>query len=149
MIHRASLNPHNIQAKNGFYIFKWFFKNSKKNIPWKLYEGIPLWVWVIVSLQQPGSLLWCMFDPQPGNFHMLQVQPKKLYEIQIFFVFWGPHSWHMGVPRQGIKSGLYRPAYTTAKAKWDPSHVCDLHHSSQQCRILNPRSQTRDLTHGY
>ena len=25
----------------------------------------------------------------------------------------------------------------------DPSHVCDLHHSSQQCWILNPLDQTR------
>ena len=23
------------------------------------------------------SLLWCRFDPQPKNFHMLQVKPKK------------------------------------------------------------------------
>ena len=26
----------------------------------------------------------------------------------------------------------------------DLSHVCDLHHSSQQCRILNPLSKARD-----
>ena len=29
----------------------------------------------------------------------------------------------------------------------DPSHVCDLHHSSRQCRILNPLSKARDRTH--
>ena len=28
----------------------------------------------------------------------------------------------------------------------DPICVCDLHHSSQQCRILNPLSETRDQT---
>ena len=28
----------------------------------------------------------------------------------------------------------------------DPSCVCDLHHSSQQCRILNPLSEARDWT---
>ena len=33
------------------------------------------------------------------------------------------------------------PAYTTARATWDPSYVCDLHCSSQQCWILNPLSR--------
>ena len=29
---------------------------------------------------------------------------------------------------------------------WDPSCICDLHHSSQQCWILNPLSKARDQT---
>ena len=37
-------------------------------------------------------------------------------------------------------------AYTTATAMWDPNHVCDLHHSSQQCWIVNPMSEARDGT---
>ena len=37
-------------------------------------------------------------------------------------------------------------AYTTATAMRDPSHVCDLHHSSPQCRILNPLREARDRT---
>ena len=28
----------------------------------------------------------------------------------------------------------------------DPSHICDLHHSSQQRQILNPLSEARDQT---
>ena len=28
----------------------------------------------------------------------------------------------------------------------DPSHMCNLHHSSQQCQILNPLSRARDQT---
>ena len=28
----------------------------------------------------------------------------------------------------------------------DPSHVCDLHHSSRQCQMLNPLSEARDWT---
>ena len=39
------------------------------------------------------------------------------------------------------------PAYTRATARPDPSHVCYLHHSSRQCRILNPLSEARDRTH--
>ena len=47
----------------------------------------------------------------------------------------------MQVPRLGVKSELQLPAYTTATATPDPSSVCDLHHSSQQCQILNPLSE--------
>ena len=30
-----------------------------------------------------------------------------------------------------------------ATAMWDPSHICDLHHSSQSRRVLNPLSEVR------
>uniref|UniRef100_A0A8C3YD51 Vomeronasal type-1 receptor n=1 Tax=Catagonus wagneri TaxID=51154 RepID=A0A8C3YD51_9CETA len=30
---------------------------------------------------------------------------------------------------------------------WDPSRICDLHHSSQQRQILNPLRKARDRTH--
>ena len=55
----------------------------------------------------------------------------------------------MEIPRLGVESELQLPAYTTATEMWDPSHVCDLHHSSRQYQILNPLSkagaQTRVL----
>ena len=38
-------------------------------------------------------------------------------------------------------------AYATVKAIQDASHICDLHHSSEQCQILNPLSKVRDWTH--
>ena len=65
----------------------------------------------------------------------------------LFLVFLGPHPRHMEVPRLGVKLELQLPAYTTATATWDLSHVCDLHHTSQQCQILNPLSEVRDQTH--
>ena len=37
--------------------------------------------------------------------------------------------------------------YATATATGDPSHVCELHHSSWQRWILNPLSEARDWTH--
>ena len=37
-------------------------------------------------------------------------------------------------------------SYTTATATWDPSHTCDLHHSSQQHWSLNPLREARDRT---
>ena len=36
---------------------------------------------------------------------------------------------------------------TTITAMWDPSHVCNFHHSSQQHQIINSLSKTRDQTH--
>ena len=61
-----------------------------------------------------------------------------------FFVFLDLYLQHMEILRPGVE--LQLPAYTTAIATWDPSHVCDLHHSSWQCRILNPLSKARNWT---
>ena len=61
-------------------------------------------------------------------------------------VFLGPHPWHMDVPRLGVKWELQMPGYTIATAKQDLSHVCNLHHSLQQCRILNSLSEAKDGT---
>ena len=71
---------------------------------------------------------------------------KKLFTyfncLYLFIAFLGPHP-H---PRLGIESELPLLGYTTATATWDPSRVCDLHRSSWQCRILNPRREARDGT---
>jgi len=53
-----------------------------------------------------------------------------------------------GISRIGIKSELQLLAYISTTATWDPSCVCDLHHSSQQYPLsegqgLNPHP------HGY
>ena len=48
--------------------------------------------------------------------------------------------WHREVPRPGAESELQLLAYASATETEDPSHVCDLHCSSQQCQILNPVS---------
>ena len=63
-----------------------------------------------------------------------------------FFFFLGPHPQHLEVLRLEVKLELQLPAYTTATAMPDPSRVCDLHHSSQQCQVLNPLSEARDGT---
>ena len=54
----------------------------------------------------------------------------------------------MDVLRLGVKLEWQPLAYTTATATatQDPSHICDLHHSSQQHWILNPLSEARDQT---
>ena len=53
-----------------------------------------------------------------------------------FVLFFWPYLQHMEVPRLGSELELQLPAYTTAMVMWDPSHVCDLHHSSWQCQVL-------------
>ena len=60
------------------------------------------------------------------------------------FVFLGPYPWHMEVPRLGVELELQLQAAATATL--DPSHVCGLQCSSQQCRILNPLSKARVRT---
>ena len=75
-------------------------------------------------------------------------QEKNLW-LELFFVFvfvflLGPYLWLMEVPGLGLESELLLPVYTTATAMQDPSHVCNLHHSSRQCGILNPLSEARD-----
>ena len=60
--------------------------------------------------------------------------------------FLGLHPRHMEVPRLGVKLKLQLPAYATATATPDPSHLCDLQHSSQQLQILNPLSEAGDQT---
>ena len=52
----------------------------------------------------------------------------------------------MEIPNLGIELELQLLAYTTATAMPDPSHVCDLHHSSGQHPILNPLIEARDRT---
>ena len=50
----------------------------------------------------------------------------------------------MEVSRIELKLELELLAYTTATKTQDLSHVCDLHHSSWQRRILKPLSEAGD-----
>ena len=60
-----------------------------------------------------------------------------------FLSFLGPCAWHMKVPGSGLIGAVaasLRQSYSNA------SCVCDLHHSSWQCQILNTLSGARDQT---
>ena len=52
----------------------------------------------------------------------------------------------MVFPKLGVELELKPPAYTTAIATPDLSHICNLHHRSQQHRVLNPLRKARDRT---
>ena len=79
-----------------------------------------------------------------GQTHV--VEEAGLFYFILFycfiFVFLGPHPQHTEVPRLRVELELQLPAYTTATA----TLVCNLHHSSQQCRILNPLREARGQT---
>ena len=62
----------------------------------------------------------------------------------VLFCFLGPYKRHMEIPRLGVELEVQLSAYTTATATQHPSCVYDLHHSTQQCWILNPLSEARD-----
>ena len=50
----------------------------------------------------------------------------------LFYFFLGLYLQHMEVPRLGVESELQLPASATATETWDPSCICDLHHSTRQ-----------------
>ena len=52
----------------------------------------------------------------------------------------------MEIPRLGVQEELQLLAYTTATPTQNPSHISNLHHSSQQHRILNPLSEASGQT---
>ena len=52
----------------------------------------------------------------------------------------------MEVPRLGFELELQLPAYTTATATQDLSHICNLHYSSWEHQVLNTLSEARDQT---
>ena len=78
----------------------------------------------------------------PAFFYL----PNVFFFSFFYFLFLGLHSWHMEVPRRGVKLELQLPAYTTTTATQDLSQVRDLYHSSRQRQILNPLSEARDQT---
>ena len=64
----------------------------------------------------------------------------------VVVVFLGLHPQPTEFPRPGVEAEMHMPASTTAAAMPDRSCIFDLHHSSQQGRILNPLSEARDQT---
>ena len=73
-------------------------------------------------------------------YHFASSQLSAISFLFFFsFYFLRLHPWHMEVPRLGVKPELDLPAYTTAPATWDPSHVCNLY--------LQAHCNVRSLTH--
>ena len=86
---------------------------------------------LLVSCSGPPSHAGHCLGPlaTPGPLEEDIVECLSLTLVIFFFSFLGPHLQHMEIPRLEVKSELQLPAYTTATATWDPSCICDLHHS--------------------
>ena len=108
---------------------------------------------VLLRLRDPrnSSETPALFSLSPFAFQLRKLSIGYsltfYFNLFSFFFFLGLHPWHMEVPRLGVKLELQLPAYATATVTWDPSHFCNLHHSSRQRWILNPLSEARDRTH--
>ena len=76
----------------------------------------------------------------------IQFKSRTNKAMLLCFCFLQLHLQHMEVPRLEVQSELQLLAYATTTAL-DPSHICDLPHSSWQCRILNPLSKAKDQAH--
>ena len=72
---------------------------------------------------------------------------QRVYFFVVLLCFLGSNLRHMEIPRLGVQSELQLLARTTAIAMPDPSRVCNLHHSSQQCCTLNSLREGRNWTH--
>ena len=109
---------------NQFYIYPW---NPILTLPLLTYLYIPIF----------SNVLWVLF-----NTLSVINELKKIFEMCSFYLFifcfylfiylfiYGLHPQNMEVPRPGAESELQLPAYATATATQDPSHVCNRHHSS-------------------
>ena len=86
----------------------------------------------------------CWLHIFANNWYKQSFFFQTFFFFFFFFCFLGPHLWHIKVPRLGVESELQLSACATATAMWDPSHACNLHHSSWQCQILKPLSKTRN-----
>ena len=131
-------------------------------------------LWNLLKLSL-WTFIWSVFGNIPcaleKNVYSLIVGCRVIYKypliklvncviqiIQIFFFFLSfflggglfratPAAYGNSQAKGQVESELQLPAYTTATATQDPSHVFDLHHSSWQHWILNPLSKARDRTH--
>ena len=82
----------------------------------------------------------------PGDQSLVQDGDEEAATFFFQFVFlFSIFLWHTEVPRLGVKSELQLLAYTTATTMWDPSQVCDLHHSSTQQEL--PKSHLLARVH--
>ena len=92
-------------------------------------------------------ILWLLIVNK-NDFTIFLLTSLLAFLSFFFFLTLGPHLRHMEVPRLGVQLELQLLVYTIATAARDLSHICDLHHSSQQCCVtLNPLGEARDRTH--
>ena len=124
-------------------------------------ELLTTWKGLQMRTQHLDSLAQlCEFSPVPGIISkMFSVYVSGLFQVELylwarsvssFFLsafFFSAVPLHMDIPRLGIESELQLPPYASTTATPDPCYICNLHHSAQQCQILNPLSRARVWIH--
>ena len=125
--------------KEGVLHSKWLW--SYKKLSWIFYPSPSFWTRSFLFAIR-NFPLWTF--PWPKSQGREEWQTISLWQKDAafsfsfsFFFFLGPQPQCTEVPRLGVELELQVPAYAIAAATQDPSHVCDLHHSSQQHWILN------------
>ena len=79
------------------------------------------------------------------NCNFLKLSQKSFFCLFVCFVIFRAAPSAYGGSQARVRLELQLPA-STSTATPDPSHVCDLHHSLCQRRILTPLSKTGDRT---
>ena len=100
------------------------------------------------------EIIWCKLDCLVQFYHLVNgypVVPTLLFIYLFIYLFClfvfsrtTPTAYGGSLARGligAVAAGLHQ-SHSNAGSK----PVCDLHHNSQQCRILNPLSQARDRT---
>ena len=67
-----------------------------------------------------------------------------IYLFNLFSGLQGMQVQHMEVPRLGVESDCSCQPTPQPQATHNSRYICNLHHSSQQCRMLNPLRGARD-----
>ena len=97
------------------------------------------------TIRTPVSILIKHF--QEHNFFLISLTIAHMFYFMLFsFFFFRFTPLAYGGSQARIKSELQLPAYTTDTAMRNLSRICNLHHSSRQCQILNLLSEPRDQT---
>ena len=109
--------------------------------PWLL--GSALWVFPCPRHYFEDVLCVCQWLISSWIIFVSKVSVKFLS----FCFFFSAVPLHMDIPRLGIESELQLPPYASTTATPDPCYICNLHHSAQQCQILNPLSRARVWIH--
>ena len=120
------------------------------------YIFLIMWTFSYIPQQLPNTknVAFIWFPP----LSIFQFFWLSQYIPLYYYYFLGLYPCNVEVPRLGTELKLQLLAHATATASCgvarrcssdprDLSQVCDLHHSSQQWRILNPLSKARDQTH--
>ena len=97
-----------------------------------------MWLYILEEIYPKGK-------NKQTNFSVLIQKSTASSAISFVFLFFRATPMAYGSQARG-ESELQLLAYTTATATPDVSRICNIQHSSQQCRILNILSKARDQT---